>query len=418
MTQGKDRFRTIPTKNLLLGMYIHDVGRSWLKQPWLTRKKLITSNRDIQTLLDYGIDEVVIDLSLGVNPSEAVDPGRPKRPDPDNLEGIERREGARPEEQNDIIPLEEEIPAVRKAYYYSIGKVKFLVSQVQHERPMDISLADRVVDEIIESVFRNRDAFLTLLKIRRYEKYEFSHPMLVTVLALSFGRYLGMSKEQLRPLGLGAMLQDIGKTRIPNRILRKPGALDPAEFEIIKKHSTISALMLKELPEITPQILNIARHHHERTDGSGYPRGLPGDKLTPYVIIGGLADVFDALTTNKVYRKGRSPYEALKMMFQMRGQRFPAVWVDRFIHCLGIYPPGTVVQLNTGELAVVTAVNHSQLLRPRIKLVTDSQKRPIPRIRKIDLNNENQVHRSVKTVVDPHKYGIEPIKYVDPNYQD
>ena len=415
MSNQEYRYRTVRTKDLVVGMYVEDVGRSWLQHPWLTQKKLITSKNQIQQLLEYDIKEVVVNLSLGVTPKRIAPEDPPvKEPQPEAMEEVEHRQGPRPEVITDEVPLEQEIPRVRETFYHSAGAVGYMVDKARSGAGIDLKLVNRVAGDIIESVFRNRDAFLALAKVKVYEKYDFAHPLLVTVLAVSFGRYLGMNREQLEILGQATMLQDIGKTMIPHQILDKPSGLTVDEYDVAKKHAVIGAKMLKTCEGLHPLALKAALRHHERLDGSGYPGGLSGDQVDPFMIISGLADVFDALSADKVYKKGMTPYEALRTMFTMRGKEFPALWLDRFIHCLGIYPTGTTVKLNTGESAVVVRVNHAQLLRPVVKLATDSQGRPLSKIRTIDLNLMSQEHRSVRSVIDPQQYGINPAKYVDP----
>ncbi|MEW5721829.1 MAG: HD-GYP domain-containing protein [Thermodesulfobacteriota bacterium] len=409
------RYKTIPTSELQVGMYVEDVGRTWLQHPWLKKSRLLTSRREIQRLLDYGIKEVVVNLSLGVLPkSRPAADETEEKPPPQKIEEVERRTGVREVVATEPVPLEVELPRVRDAFQVTTNSVRYIVDSLQTEKSLKLKVAEHVVEEVIASVLRNQDAFLTLAKVRQYEKYDIQHPLLVTVLSVSFGRYLGMDKEQLRELGLGAMLQDVGKVLIPLEIINKPGRLDDREREVVKKHSLLGARLLKDSAHLPPRALALALYHHERLDGSGYPKGLQGEQLGPNVIICGLADVFDALTTDRVYKKGCLPYHALGELFQMRGRLFPETWVDRFIHCLGIYPTGTVAELNTGETAVVLGVNHAQLLRPRIKLITDSQGRPLMRQRSIDLNTETHAHRSIRKVLDPKKVGVDPALYIEP----
>ena len=416
MGQDINPYKTIRVEDLCLGMYVVDVGRSWLRHPWMSKSKVITSKRDIANLREYGIKEVVINLSKGVNPpniSEEQQQDRPQAaPAEAPLESVEKRREARPNPESDNVPLTEELPRVRQTYEHSAGAVHYFVDSVSSGRQMDIKLVRRVVNEVLDSVFRNQDAFLALLKVKVYEKYDFAHPLLVTVLSVSFGRYLGMSWEQLEGLGMGAMLQDIGKTRIPREIIEKPERLTPEEFKIAKSHTGHSLDLLREHDHIPREALSMAYYHHERYDGSGYPKGISSGQLHPYHIIAGISDVFDALTADRVYQTGCLPHEALGLLFRMGGRRFPKNWVERFVHCLGIYPTGSVVELSTGELAVVTAVNHGQLLRPRVRLVTDSQGRPLARLRSIDLAHQGHFQRTIKRALDPRAYNIDPARYV------
>lgn len=416
------RYEIVSIDDLKIGMYIQDVGRSWLRHPWLKKSRLVTSTAEIKKLKEYGITEVVINRSLGVIP--ALEDDAPQETDfksltkMEKVEDIEKRTGVREEvnidETIDTRSLEEELPAVQKKYAEAFSSTRVLVEQVHERDYIDAGNICRTVENVLDSVCRNKDAFLALSKVRVYEKYDYAHPLLVSVVAVSFGRYIGFSKPQLRELGIAAILQDLGKKHLPRSIVNKPDELTTEEFNIVKKHTIFGAKMVEKFPGLTRQSLMAVLYHHERADGGGYPKGLSKKDLHPYIIVNGLSDVFDALTSDKVYRKGSTPHQALGELYQERGRLFPAEWIERFIHCIGIYPVGTAVELNTGEIGVVTSVNHSQLLRPKITVITDSQGRPLARVRKINLNSEAYLKRSIKTALDHITLSIDPSLYIEP----
>jgi HD-GYP domain-containing protein (c-di-GMP phosphodiesterase class II) len=413
MTDNKHRHKTISVRDLEVGMYVLDLGRKWLNHPWIKSRRLITSRREIDRLIEFGIKDVLVDLSKGVNvkriPREETDSKGPS-----SLEELERRTGIRSDNPIAPVELNEELPVVRKTYGEAFGAVRYFMERAIKRGKLEFKPVLRVVNEITDSVHRNVDAFFSLAKVREYDKYDFAHPLLSSVTAMGFGRYLGMNRPQLMALGLGAMLQDLGKIHIPPQILFKRGPLTKDEYDLVKKHPLYSAKMIKDHPEITPPALSAVLYHHERADGSGYPKGMDRQVLNPFLIIGGLSDVFDALTADRVYKRKLTPFEALRVLFRQRGKQFPTTWVDRFVHYAGIYPTGTVVQLNTGEHAVVRAVNHAQLLRPKVLVVTDSQGRPAARVREIDLNSAPHAERSVTQVLKPSEAGIDPARFLDP----
>lgn len=433
VSEGKESLKNVRTKDLKVGMYVHDVGRSWLRHPWPTKSRLLTSRSQIAELLDYGITEVVVDLSRGVNrrevPTDVVRTGEAsiktrqapdtlgpaEAPQPSDVKEVERRSGARAESKYDTATIDEEMPRANEAYYHALGVVRDFMGALRAGRNIEMEEVKSVVEDVIESVFRNRDAFLAQLKIRVYDEYEFVHPLNVAVLAISFGRHLGLSIAQLRELGLGAILHDVGKIHIPLEILYKPDRLTAAEFEIIKKHPMVGAKMLKEQNGLSPRALSVVLYHHERYDGSGYPKGISEHRVNPFIIISGLSDTFDALSSERIYNKGFQPFEALKVLFKTRDAQFPGTWIDRFVHCLGIYPIGTVVQLNTGETGVVVGLNHAQLLRPVIKLIQDSRGHVLHRQKVIDLNSESFLERGIKSVKDPKSVGVNLAQYVVPD---
>jgi HD-GYP domain-containing protein (c-di-GMP phosphodiesterase class II) len=192
---------------------------------------------------------------------------------------------------------------------------------------------------------------------------------------------MGLDETELLDLGLGAMFHDLGKALIPDEILNKPDRLTEQEFAVMKTHPTLGVRLLEEQgADLSPPVFGVIRHHHERLDGSGYPDGLRESELHHQACICGLADVYDALTSRRVYKPGMPPHEALKVIFKLRDSHFPRARLDRFIQCLGIYPVGTVIRLTTGEVALVMDINHASLQRPRVRVCAPraAQRRPSP----------------------------------------
>jgi len=425
MTQ-EQQLKEISVAELKVGMYVQDVGRGWLYHPWLTKSKRITTIEDIEKLKEYGITRVVVDLARGDSVEPTAEPVQPVQPESqteqavpefkestEEIEKVERRRGSRLDTRPDSVSIEKELPQARETYFEALSLIREFMADIEAERRVDIGEVYSMVDDIIDSVYRNRAAFATLLKLREYDDYIFAHPLNVTVLALTLGRQVGLPPSQLRELGLGTMFHDVGKASLPPKILIKPGKLTKEEFEIVKKHPVIGAKMMKEYPDIPPSSLRVILYHHERSDGSGYPKGLSGDQLDPFIIISALADVFDACSSKRVYNKGVQPYQALRVIFRMRGTGFPQYWVDQFIFCMGIYPPGTGVQLNTGEIGVVTAINFSSLLRPNVKIVIDTNGFPLAKPKPIDLNDPSFLQREILKAVPNQKLGIDPATLIE-----
>jgi len=206
--------------------------------------------------------------------------------------------------------------------------------------------------------------------------------MNVCILALTFGRTLGLEKEQLDNLGLGALLHDIGKMQVPLEILNKPGQLTEEEFEMVKSHSMNGYNLLRQKKDMPTEVLEIVRSHHERINGRGYPQGLNADLIDKLTQITSIVDVYDAITSDRCYHDGIAPYEALKNMFEWAGENFDAELVESFIKCLGIYPIGSMVELNSGHIGVVVSASEQARLRPIILVVVSrSGKRySVPRL--------------------------------------
>jgi HD-GYP domain-containing protein (c-di-GMP phosphodiesterase class II) len=222
-----------------------------------------------------------------------------------------------------------------------------------------------------------------------------------------------LTKEELGILGLGTMFHDLGKIRIPDNILNKPGKLTDEEFAIMRNHAAMSAEILTEQNlEVSDLVIKVARSHHERIDGSGYPDQLVGEQIPPLATICGMSDVYDALTSDRVYHKGMLPHDALKFIYSLRGTHFQPDWVDRFVQSVGIYPPGSVVELNTGHRAVVMEVMNRSLLTPLIKVVADPHGQLYSRTKLVDLSkpSENQGW-NITRVVPPSEAGFDPSSF-------
>lgn len=438
LNKNEPRLMKIKTKELRAGMFVHDVGRNWLSHPWATKRKKIIAQTEIDQLLQHGIMEVVIDLERG-DPAvvdsvqehgitqravarskkidsvdlfhEVKDKGQDHKPE--NIQDVERRKKPRPDSAADTTSFDEELPMAQKTYQQALNVTREFMTDARLGKKIEVGKVQENVENMIDSVFRNRDAMLSLLKLKQYDEYTFTHCLNVAVLCLSMGRHMNLSRERMSRLGVGAIFHDVGKQLIPSEIINKPGKLTDEEFAVVQNHPVMGAELLAEDPNIHTLSLQVVRNHHERLDGTGYPDKIKGEQIKPAMAIGAVCDIYDALSSNRVYHKGMLPSEALKVVFSLRGKHLPNGFVDRFIQCLGIYPAGSTVRLKTGEIAVVTAVNKGFLLTPRVIIVMDAKKQPIKNPKTINLSNAGLVYRQVVKVIDPNDYGIEPAQYLE-----
>lgn len=405
--------KKIQTKDLSPGMFVADVGRGWLNHPWRTKSKLISSVREIRELLEFGITEVTVDTDKSQlqEPPEkkeaAPSPPRPTAP----VKGVPIK--STPDQ---VSAVEMEMPQAAKAYNKGLDTSKALMAACRMNKKIELAAVQEIVDALAASVSRNRDALMALMKLRRFDDYTYTHSLNVSVLAISTGKSLGLSDEDLRVLGLGTMFHDLGKTHIPGNILNKPGKLTDEEFAIMRNHPALSGQIIEEQNlKVDDLVYKIARNHHERIDGSGYPDQLKGDDIPYLVTICALSDVYDALTSDRVYHKGRAPYAALKVIYSLRGSHFQAEWVDRFVQSVGIYPPGTVVLLNSDQVAVVMDVNQTALQAPLIKLIADPTGMIYSRPKSLNLANPAEAGElKIKKVVPRDEAGFDPAFYFNP----
>lgn len=388
-----------------------------MNHPWKTKSKLITDFDEISELLDLGITEVTVDTDK----SEIIQPAKPassaaaKATSPP-AQPPEAKAATVEKTPEPVSEVEMELPKAARAYTKALDTSKALVAACRMNKKIEVKAVEENVNELVESVSRNRDALMALMKLRRFDDYTYTHSLNVSVLAISAGKSLDLSDDDLRALGLGTMFHDLGKTRIPGHILNKPGKLTDDEFAIMRNHAALSGSIIQEQKlKVDEIVFQIARHHHERIDGSGYPDHLKGEAIPHLVTVCGLSDVYDALTSDRVYHKGRSPHDALKFIYSLRGSHFQAEWVDRFVQSVGIYPPGTVVLLSSNQVAVVMEINQSALNAPLVKIVADESGMIYSRPKLVDLASEAESKGAkIQKVVPKDEAGFDPAYYFNP----
>ncbi|MCB1894178.1 MAG: HD-GYP domain-containing protein [Zoogloeaceae bacterium] len=233
----------------------------------------------------------------------------------------------------------------------------------------DIGALREGIDEMVRSIARNPDALIWLTRLKATDEGSYQHSLHTSVHMMVFGRSLGMGDAATQMLGLAGMLHDVGKIRLPSRLLAKNAKLTPMEYEIFKTHVDYSMAILRELAELPEDVLEIVHRHHERFDGSGYPQGLAGDAIGMAAEIAGLVDSYTAMTSKREYSAVFSTHQALEDLIRLRGSRHREGLVDQFIQCIGIYPVGSLVELNSGEVGVVIGQNRVRRLKPRVMVL-------------------------------------------------
>jgi HD-GYP domain-containing protein (c-di-GMP phosphodiesterase class II) len=233
------------------------------------------------------------------------------------------------------------------------------------------------VSSMTDSIQRNPDAMMLLNTLRQKGSYELGRAMDTSILMVTFGRFLQFPKERLEVLGLAGMLLDVGKTKLPDAVLKKKDMLSPDEYELVKAHVVHSVELVRGAEALPKGVEEIIALHHERMDGSGYPRGLKGDEISIDGAVAALVDSFSALTSARAYAEQASPSNALSLMHKLRGKLFHEALVEQFIQCIGIYPVGSAVELNTGEVGIVIAQNLVRRLQPRVMVILDRDWKPI-----------------------------------------
>lgn len=416
--------KKVDVKELRIGMYVDALDRPWLDSPFLFQGFPIRSQEEIRQLQE-SCQFVYIDL-------EKTQDWKPekKRPDAVKIQHHIERE-ARPskpvithrfETQRLNIEPEEvlrkaqdhhsflrEVKVARQVHHKTHNYINTVLEDVRLGRSIDPEGAKELVNTMADSIISNENALVWLTQLQNRDEYTSLHSINVCILSLLFGRHLGLKKEELQELGFGALLHDIGKMKVPLEVLNKPGELNDEELALLKEHPQLGYDILAESKKMSGAALDIARSHHERVDGSGYPRGLEGDEISYYAMLVSVVDVYDAITSDRVYHMGISPHEALSLMYEWAPKSFRRDLLEAFIKCLGIYPIGSIVELSSGEVGVVMTVNRAHHLKPIVMLVLDKDKQPYAarKLINLELYGEQTGAVNIRKILESNAYGID-----------
>jgi putative nucleotidyltransferase with HDIG domain len=273
-----------------------------------------------------------------------------------------------------------------------------IYADITSGRELSVEHVEQAVRPLVASVLRSPDAFLYIESLRKRDSYSYSHSISCSALAAAFGRHLGLGEDTIVSLAAGGLLMDIGKTRLPESLLQYPGSLSAAEVEQVRSHVAQGLDILNAAGITDPDVVDIVRTHHERYDGSGYPAHLHGNAIPVAGRMLGIIDAYDAMASVRPYRPAISRHQALQHIYAARDTLFQSELVEQFQVCLGVYPTGSLVELNTGEIAVVMMQNQVRRLRPRVLVLTTPDKQPLQDFSVRDLMDQAQGRHAVEIV--------------------
>ena len=346
-------------------MYIAELDRPWTDTPFVFQGFVLSNAQQLEALKKY-CESVIVDVER----STTIEPHAPRVAYPERAS------------------VEQEIGSAKSAYTSGRALMRDVLSAVRIGRTLDADRVRSAVGAMTESVLRNPDALLLFAQLRAKGEYAESHALDVAIYMITFGRFLQLEPGQIEFLGYLGLLQDIGKLRLPQELLEKRGRLSMEEFERAKLHVHYSVEILRTTPGLPGDLARIAALHHERHDGSGYPKGLRGNEIGMIGSIAAIVDTFDALTVKRPYADAVSPSAAISMLYKWRGVFYDAHLVEQFIRCIGIFPVGSMVELNTGEVGVVIAQNLTRRLLPRVMVIRDAQGNALLPHKMLDLARE------------------------------
>lgn len=394
----------VPAGELKIGMYVCELDRPWLESPFLFQGFELTSDADIKA-----VQEICEYVYVDVRKQKLIKPPSPARKAKPST--IQRSQA---EPIKSLVPFEREIKSASTTYQQTSRLIKTLIDDIRFGHSIDIQVAKAAVSECVGSILRNPDALMLLTQLKVKDEYTSQHSFNVCVYSIALGRHLRLPVKSLEDLGLCGLLHDMGKMRTPLEILNKEGKLEKEEFEIMKRHTTHGRDILISSRTIYPGAVDVAFGHHERLDGSGYPRGLNAAQIPPYAKVVAVVDTYDAITSNRVYQQGRSHMEALNILNKASGNHFSSDLVVKFIECIGIYPPGSLVELGNGEVAIVIENNPRYKTKPKLMLLLDEEKKPrnerVIDLAKLDLDASGQPYR-IKAILPPDAHGLDIHEY-------
>ncbi len=401
--------KKIDASQLTLGMYIHDLSCDWMTHPFVRNRFVLSKDEEIQKIRDAGIHDVVIDSSRGLDVQDALTLAEAQA----NTEAELAVLAAAPVREVRT-SIGEEIQRARLIRSQAAGLVRNVMQDARLGKAVELDQVSPMVEHITESILRNPGALMSLLRIKNADDYTFLHSVSVCTLLVAFARSRGMDSETTYQAGLGGLLHDTGKAMVPDHILNKPGRLTEAEFEIIRKHPRDGYEFLLKTPGIGPIPLDITLHHHERRDGSGYPDKQGEDQIGELAQMAAIVDVYDAITADRVYHKGMSAAEALRKIYEWSKFHFHPGYVQEFMRCVGIYPVGTMVMLQSGRLGVVSEAHPTNLLSPKVNVFFSSKNNGYIRPETVDLSRPVGFGGGDKIVSheSPSKWKLDPMKFL------
>ncbi|MEX1267231.1 MAG: HD-GYP domain-containing protein [Woeseia sp.] len=419
----------VNTSELKVGHYVARLDRPWLETPFLFQGFLIRDDSDIEELQKY-CQYVFVDAEQ----SSITDQDRAALRNSVLNKAAVIEDDIETQRHLRVINIPEPDPA-RTGHYYEdkedLGKelgraqgiqqnvaaaVSNMLDSLRKGDALDVPLLEEVVDPLVDSVLRNRDAMAWLTRIKAADEYVYQHSIGSSVWAVVFGRHLGFDRETLVAVGLGGMLLDIGKTKISTEILRKPDRLSDKEMALMRRHVEFSLDILAEAGNVDPRIECMVANHHERFNGQGYPGVLKGPDIPVLGRLAGIVDTYDAMVTKRPYANRVSSFDAMRELQRKSNIDFQSEMVDQFVQAVGIFPTGSLVELNSGEVGVVVAQNNYQRLRPEVMIVLDRDKNPSRDFRTIDLRLMSDDQKEQDSIwidrgLETGAYGIQPSEY-------
>ena len=395
--------KKVKVSDLQPGVFIHDFNCDWGEGNIYIEKMLVRDLKIVDIVKSWGIEEVYIDTERGKD----VGPSLTARPNTNQFKtrvSPPSSTHTKTEAPRNPIPFALEAREAIQLRRDAVNVIKDTINRVNEGKSPNVELTYELAGRMKLSLERNRDALLLLTRIRKKDEYTLYHSISVSSLLLNFCDHKGLPEKQTLDLAVAALFHDIGKTKVPDSILNKPGKLNQWEFNEMKKHVEFSVDLLHKAKNLPAECYDIALHHHERVDGSGYPHGLTQDKIGYGVQLTTICDVFDAVTSARCYKEAMGTVAGLKTVYEASGSHFNKDLAHEFIRCIGVYPVGTCVRLEDGKVGII-AESTNNMMKPVVKVFRDARRREKFKPFLLDLSHTTQ---AICGYEDPKSIGIQP----------
>ena len=416
--------KKVEASHLKLGMYVSKLDRPWEETPFLLQGFIIQNPDQIREIKEH-CDFVYIDQQKSVNAqNKPSTPGTRVSTAVDEVKKAKRKRkfGASLFGRNKETTWEKRLDLKRqdleeaeKTYKSAFNLVQSTMQNIKLGKSIDSKACKEAVAASVDSIFHQPEAMLLMSRLKSKDEYTEQHSLNVSVVSIALGRYIGLDRKQLNEVGLCGLLHDMGKMLTPDEVLNKPGRLTEDELKVMQQHPVDGHSILSSTEGITHDAIHVAHAHHERLDGSGYPQGLVAKDLSMYNKIVTIADVYDAITSDRVYKKGETVEATLQIIHNHRGTAFDPVIATQFIEQVGIYPLGTLVELHNGEIGIVMHTSPEKRLRPWIKIVLDIEHKLIEPhlvdLSKPDVDKDGNPYW-IKMSHNPSNFDINLLKHV------
>jgi len=406
--------KKVQASEVRLGMYIHELRGNWLEHPFWRKSFKLAQQKDLDKLVSCDLDEIWIDTAKGLDvasdetglvknlkPANKVTPEIKIAPDESPSPSPPSPPVKKPVAR---VSVEEELDNAKKIQKKTKDAVTSMFSDVRMGKALEIEGAESLVEEINQSMERNPNALLTLIRLKNVNEYTYMHSVAVCMLMVALGKQMGLDEAQIKQAGTAGLLHDIGKMLIPDEVLNKPGKLTDEEFAVMKSHPERGWEILKSCYQVHETALDVCLHHHERVDGKGYPEKLSGDALTLFARMGAVCDVYDAISSDRCYKPAWSPAESIRKMASWKDGHFDETIFQAFVKTIGIYPSGTLLKLKSGRLGVVMEQSTKKLTTPIVKTFFSTRANAHIPVEILDLSKGTD---GIESIEEPAKWGFD-----------